>query len=44
MLDLPSPPHGQGLQGLPGSNVLSGFDYVVVDYDDQRLGLPRREG
>jgi predicted aspartyl protease len=40
LLDLPSPPQGQGLQGLLGSDVLSGFDYVVVDYDDQRLGLP----
>lgn len=40
LLDLPSPEQGgPGLQGLLGSDVLSDFDYVVVDYDDQRLGL-----
>jgi hypothetical protein len=39
LLDLPSPQQGEGLQGLLGSDVLSGFDYVVVDYDDRRLGL-----
>lgn len=44
LLDLPNPPQGQGLQGLLGSDVLSGFDYVVVDYDDQRLGLPPSAG
>jgi hypothetical protein len=40
LLDLPNPPQGEGLQGLLGSDLLSGFEYVVVDYDDQRLGLP----
>jgi predicted aspartyl protease len=40
VLDLPDPEQGRGLQGLIGSDVLSRFDYVVVDYDDRRLGLP----
>jgi predicted aspartyl protease len=40
LLDLPSPMQGgEGLQGLLGSDVLSDFDYVVIDYDDGRLGL-----
>jgi predicted aspartyl protease len=39
LLDLPSPTQGEGLQGLLGSDVLSDFDYVVVDYDERRLGL-----
>lgn len=39
VLDLPDPAQGRGLQGLIGSDVLSRFDYVVVDYDDRRLGL-----
>lgn len=39
LLDLPAPSQGEGLQGLLGSDVLSGFDYVVIDYDDRRLGL-----
>jgi predicted aspartyl protease len=42
LLDLPSPTRGDGLQGLLGSDVLSNFDYVVVDYDDRRLGLAPR--
>ena len=41
VVDLPDVQHGGGgLQGLIGSDVLSRFAYVVVDYDDQRLGLP----
>jgi hypothetical protein len=40
VLDLPEPEQGRGLQGLLGSDVLSRFDYVVVDYDDRRVGLP----
>ena len=45
LLDLPSPNQGEGLQGLLGSDVLSNFEYVVVDYDDRRLGLaPVAEG
>lgn len=40
VLDLPDAEQGRGLQGLIGSDVLSRFDYVVVDYDDRRLGLP----
>ena len=40
VLDLPDAEQGRGVQGLIGSDVLSRFDYVVVDYDDRRLGLP----
>lgn len=38
-IDLPSP-DGEGLQGLLGSDVLSGFGEVVIDYDNQQLRLP----
>lgn len=38
--ELPGPERGQGLQGLLGSDLLSRFDYVVVDYDDGELRLP----
>jgi hypothetical protein len=40
LLDLPSPAPGRELlQGLLGSDVLSDFEYIVVDFDDHRLGL-----
>lgn len=40
VLDLPDVQQGPQFDGLIGSDVLSTFDYVVVDYDDRRLGLP----
>lgn len=40
LIDLPDSPDVQGLQGLLGSDVLSSFDFVIVDYDDEQLRLP----
>lgn len=40
LVDLPSPQEGRGLQGLIGSDVLSRFGCVVVDYSGQQLELP----
>lgn len=39
-INLPSP-DGTGLQGLLGSDVLSRFGQVVIDYDAQQLRIPR---
>ena len=40
VVDLPDAQHGGGgLEGVIGSDVLSRFAYVVVDYGDRRLGL-----
>ena len=40
LVDLPDPHRGPGLEGLLGSDVLSRFGCVVVDYANRRLELP----
>lgn len=40
-VDLPEPDRGQGLQGLLGSDVLSSFGSIRIDYDNARLHLGR---
>jgi hypothetical protein len=41
-LDLPAPEHGRGLQGLLGSDVLSDFEVITLDYERGELLLGRR--
>ncbi|HWM03032.1 MAG TPA: hypothetical protein VNP92_11940 [Actinophytocola sp.] len=43
-MDLPEPRHGPGIEGLLGSDVLSRFGCVVVDYANQQLELPPATG
>jgi predicted aspartyl protease len=38
-IDLESPRDGRSLQGLLGSDVLSDFAQITIDYDDQQLEL-----
>ena len=44
LVDLPEPRHGPGIEGLLGSDVLSRFGCVVVDYANQQLELPPATG
>jgi hypothetical protein len=44
LVDLPGPDQGPGLVGLLGSDVLSRFGCVVVDYANQQLELPPATG
>lgn len=44
LVDLPEPGQGPGLDGLLGSDVLSRFGCVVVDYANRRLELPPATG
>lgn len=41
-LDLPEPSSGQALRGLLGSDILSRFGAITVDYEQQRLILRSR--
>jgi hypothetical protein len=44
LVDLPEARHGPGLEGLLGSDVLSRFGCVVVDYANRQLELPPATG
>ncbi|GAA2124837.1 hypothetical protein GCM10009802_30000 [Streptomyces synnematoformans] len=41
VIDLGSRGGDRVLQGLPGSDVLSEFGQVTIDYDDEVLRLPK---
>ncbi|MDI9889220.1 retropepsin-like aspartic protease [Streptomyces sp. HNM0645] len=40
VIDLGTPRGGDGIQGLLGSDVLSGFGSITVDYDEGMLEIP----
>ncbi|KUO19255.1 retropepsin-like aspartic protease [Streptomyces dysideae] len=40
VIDLGSPTDGGGIQGLLGSDVLSDFGSITIDYDDGVLTIP----
>ncbi|GAB3234274.1 hypothetical protein GCM10027447_31230 [Glycomyces halotolerans] len=44
LIDLPDPERGEGLEGLLGSDVLSEFGEIVIDFDDEVLRLPEYDG
>ncbi|GAB3644744.1 aspartyl protease family protein [Glycomyces tarimensis] len=44
LIDLPEREHGEDLEGLLGSDVLSGFGEIVIDFDEQVLRLPEYDG